>query len=96
MAGFRQEAQGIEDIYINEWQFDFTFRGVWSNGWWSEGSGDIHVGTTQDTQGTVALTTFTPEPGPIALLSSGIVLGWRSWKRRNACSRSAAPFRLMN
>jgi len=51
ISGFRQEVMGIEDIYINEWQFDFTFRGIWSNGWWSEGSSSIHVGTSTDTEG---------------------------------------------
>jgi hypothetical protein len=28
-------------------------------------------------------TSTTPEPGTIVLLSSGIVFGWRSWRRRS-------------
>ena len=85
ISGFRQIANNPNVCCdANEWQFDFTFRGIWSNGWWSEGSSSIHVGTFNGiTEGSVAMTTFTPEPGTIALLSTGIVCGWRSWKSRN-------------
>jgi hypothetical protein len=87
ISGFRQIVNNPNLCCdANEWQFDFTFRGIWSNGWWSEGSSSIHISTNPpgETFGSVAMTTFaTPEPGTIALLSTGIVLGWRSWRSRN-------------
>jgi hypothetical protein len=52
------------------------------------GSGGSDISSTA--MGSVNLfTVATPEPGTIALLSSGIVLGWRNWKRRRAVHRSA-------
>ena len=86
ISGLQEECTGNLICYADEWQFDFTFRGIWSNGWWSEGSSSIHISTNPpgETFGSVAMTTFaTPEPGTIALLSTGIVCGWRSWRRRN-------------
>ena len=84
ISGFFQSCTGNLICEANEWQFDFTFRGIWSNGWWSEGSSGIHISTNPpgDTFGSVAMTTFTPEPGTIALLSTGIVCGWRRWRSR--------------
>jgi hypothetical protein len=43
ISGFYENCEGIVICYANEWQFDFTFRGVWNNGCWSEGSGATSV-----------------------------------------------------
>ena len=69
-----------------QWDFSFSFRGSWSNSWFTEGEAGITMspGDTGETRGTVSMTTSTtPEPGTIVLLSSGIVFGWRSWRRRS-------------
>ena len=55
----------------NEWQFDFTFRGMWDNGWWSEGSSSIHVGTNDYRGGSLTMTTYTPEPSTLSLIGLG-------------------------
>jgi hypothetical protein len=84
ISGFLIECTGILICDGYNWDYDFTFRGIWSNGWFTDGSASIRTGVMGDAQGTVTMTTFdTPEPETIALLSAGIVCGWRSWRRRN-------------
>jgi hypothetical protein len=86
ISGFQEFCEGQEICYSNKWQFDFTFRGIWSNGWCSEGSSSMHVATTNPpglTFGSFTITMFSPEPATMALLSPGIVLGWLSWRSRN-------------
>ena len=58
---------------INQWYLDFTFRGVWDNGWWSVGTANMSTDSTGDAWGTVEMTTYTPEPGTFALLGSAIL-----------------------
>lgn len=67
----------------NQWSFDFTFRGVWSNGWWSEGSANAIIPSVGETDASLQMTTFTtPEPGTLLMLASGILgLGGIARKR---------------
>jgi hypothetical protein len=56
------------------WAFSYTFRGVWSNGWWSEGY--VTVGLFGDelaASGVLEMTTHTPEPGTLGLIGAGLV-----------------------
>lgn len=71
---------GEQDIGIGVrgswWQFDVvTFKGAWSNGW--TGSGGFYAQPSYHCCGVVEgeffMTTTAPEPGGIALFSSGIL-----------------------
>lgn len=57
------------------------FQGYWSNGLYADGM-MVWQNFDAGAPATLDVTTFTPEPGTIALLGAGIVCGWRKWRSR--------------
>jgi hypothetical protein len=91
ITGFR-----VDTIGSNNWQFDFAFSGIWSNGWRSEGVADVSecapidafLGCYEDVEGSLEMTTSTtPEPGTLLTLGSGI-LGLTGLARKRLLARA--------
>lgn len=76
---------GWDGVY--EYGLDFTFRGVWSNGWWAEGSTVALTHTTGSTDGYFDMTTSTPEPDSLVLFASGALCIGKMLRRKLASSR---------
>ena len=61
---------------INQWTYGLTFRGTWSNGWYSQGSANARLSFNSG-EGSIYMTTSTtsptPEPGTFVLFGSSLL-----------------------
>jgi hypothetical protein len=62
---------------LDQWVYDFTFRGTWSNGWYSKGSAYTSINYFDSGIGSIDMITSTtsptPEPGTFVLFGSSML-----------------------